>query len=257
MPQLGRMHQFKFKSDGLAQVPLGIYTYPVLQAADILLFRATHVPVGEDQVQHLEFCRDLAAKFNNQFNTDFFPLPVTIEGTNPSTTSFITMMMILVVVVVVVFVADLTKLRSLREPTKKMSKSDTDPLSRIELVDEPHAIERKLRKAVTDCESMVTYEPERRPGVATLVEIEAACRGDRDPDECAEEASLLRGEDTGEYKKHVARLLVEHLAPIRARYRELIDDRVYLRRVLDEGASRACHIAELNYQHVRRIVGMS
>lgn len=73
------MHQFKFKSDGLAQVPLGIYTYPVLQAADILLFKATHVPVGEDQVQHLEFCRDIVAKFNNQYQVDFFPSPITIE----------------------------------------------------------------------------------------------------------------------------------------------------------------------------------
>lgn len=80
MPQLGRMHQFKFKSDGLAQIPLGIYTYPVLQAADILLFKATHVPVGEDQVQHLEFTREIAIKFNNQYKVDFFPLPLTLEG---------------------------------------------------------------------------------------------------------------------------------------------------------------------------------
>jgi tryptophanyl-tRNA synthetase len=83
MPQLGRMHQFKFKSDGLAHVPLGVYTYPVLQAADILLYKATHVPVGEDQVQHLEFCRDIAAKFNKQFGQEFFPIPKTIEGFSP------------------------------------------------------------------------------------------------------------------------------------------------------------------------------
>jgi len=79
MPQLGRMHQFKFKSDGLAEVPLGLYTYPVLQAADILLFKATHVPVGEDQVQHLEMCRDIAIKFNNLYGT-YFPIPATIES---------------------------------------------------------------------------------------------------------------------------------------------------------------------------------
>lgn len=80
MPQLGRMHQFKFKSHGLAEVPLGLYTYPVLQAADILLFKATHVPIGEDQLQHLELCRDIALKFNNHYNTDFLPIPVPIEG---------------------------------------------------------------------------------------------------------------------------------------------------------------------------------
>jgi tryptophanyl-tRNA synthetase len=83
MPQLSRMHQFKTKSNGQAQIPLGIYTYPVLQVADILLFKATHVPVGEDQVQHLEFCRDLCAKFNKHYNTEFFPLPITIECNPP------------------------------------------------------------------------------------------------------------------------------------------------------------------------------
>ena len=81
MPALGRMHQFKFKSDGLAEVPLGLYTYPVLQAADILLYKATHVPVGEDQLQHIELCRDIAAKFNNAYNVDFFPSPASIAST--------------------------------------------------------------------------------------------------------------------------------------------------------------------------------
>ena len=80
MPQLGRMHQFKFKSDGLAEVPLGLYTYPVLQAADILLYKATHVPVGEDQQQHIELCRDIALKFNNSYGVDFFPVPATIAS---------------------------------------------------------------------------------------------------------------------------------------------------------------------------------
>ena len=80
MPRLGQMHQFKFKADGLAEAPLGLYVYPVLQAADIMLFKGTHVPVGDDQVQHLELCRDIAAKFNNQFKVKFFPEPVTIES---------------------------------------------------------------------------------------------------------------------------------------------------------------------------------
>ena len=80
MPQLGQMHQFKFKSDGIADTPLGLYTYPVLQAADILLYKGTHVPVGEDQLQHLELCRDIAAKFNNYYGVKYFPAPVAIES---------------------------------------------------------------------------------------------------------------------------------------------------------------------------------
>lgn len=229
MPQLGRMHQFKFKSDGLAQVPLGIYTYPVLQVADILLFKATHVPVGEDQVQHLEFSRDVAIKFNNQYQVDFFPAPITLES-------------------------EFTKLKSLRDPSKKMSKSDKDPMSRIELTDDAKQVELKLRKAVTDCESLVSYEPERRPGVSTLVDIEAACTG-REPEECVDEC-LLRGDDTGLYKKHVAGVLNQHLQPIRTKYEKLIADRAYLRRVLDEGAARAGEIAAANFKSIREIIGM-
>lgn len=153
------------------------------------------------------------------------------------------------------FKAELTKLRSLRDPGKKMSKSDKDPMSRIELSDDAKQVELKLRKAVTDCESLVSYEPERRPGVSTLVEIEAACTS-REPDECVEEC-LLRSEDTGAYKRHVAGVLNKHLQPIRVEYEKLVGDRVYLRRVLDEGARRASDIAEANYRAVRNLVGMS
>lgn len=150
--------------------------------------------------------------------------------------------------------AELTKIRSLREPSKKMSKSDKDPLSRIELTDEPKTIELKLRKAVTDCESLVSYEPERRPGVATLIDIEAGCTN-TDPEECAENA-LLRSEDTGAYKRHVAAVLVKHLQPVRAEYERLIRDRAYLRRMLDDGAQRASSIAEANFRQIRSIIGM-
>jgi tryptophanyl-tRNA synthetase len=128
-------------------------------------------------------------------------------------------------------------------------------MSRIELTDDPKSIEKKLRKAVTDSESVVSYEPERRPGVSTLVDIEAACSG-LDPEECVENA-LMRAEDTGEYKKHVARLLNAHLLPVRTRYERLIRDRAYLRRVLDEGSAKAAQIAEANYLDIRRIIGMS
>lgn len=150
--------------------------------------------------------------------------------------------------------AECTKIRSLRDPSKKMSKSDQDELSRIDITDEPTQIERKLRKAVTDCESFVSYEPERRPGVSTLVEIEAVCTG-LEVDECVE-ASFLRGDDTGQYKKHVAAVLIKHLQPIRLKYERLIRDREYLRRVLDEGARKAASIAQPNFEQIRSIVGM-
>lgn len=252
MPQLGRMHQFKFKSDGLAQIPLGVYTYPVLQAADILLFKATHIPVGEDQVQHLEFCRDLALKFNNYYKTDFFPVPNTLEGRfYPSFSNSISVVSLLKRDYL--HEGEFAKIRSLRDPTKKMSKSDADEMSRIDLTDEPNVITKKIRKAVTDSQSLITYEPTSRPGVSTLVEIESACTG-VEPDEIVEQC-LLNAYDTGEYKKHVANVLVKHLEPIRLKYNKLMADKKYLRQVLDKGASKAQEIAANNYAQILDIIG--
>lgn len=230
MPQLGRMHQFKFKTDGLAEVPLGLYTYPVLQAADILLYKTTHVPVGEDQVQHIELCRDIALKFNHFYGVDFFPTPVTLA-------------------------TDLKRLKSLRDPSKKMSKSDRDTSSYIQITDPPELITKKIRKAVTDFNSNVTYEPDTRPGVATLVDIDSAC-SDRDPEEIVE-ACMLSALTTGEYKKDVANRLIEHLKPIQRKYLELMGDKTYLRQLLDEGADKANTIAADTYRSVREITGMS
>lgn len=229
MPQLGRMHQFKFKSDGLAEVPLGLYTYPVLQAADILLYKATHVPVGEDQQQHIELCRDIALKFNNSYGVDFFPVPATIA-------------------------TDLKRLKSLRDPSKKMSKSDKDQNSYIQLTDPAELIIKKMRKAVTDSNSHVTYEPEARPGVSTLLDIDAACT-DNYPEEIVEDC-MLRALDTGEYKKEVAERLIEHLKPIQRKYTALMSDKAYLKKLLDEGAVKANEIAAGTYDDVCTIVGM-
>jgi tryptophanyl-tRNA synthetase len=228
MPQLGRMHQFKFKSDGLAEVPLGLYTYPVLQAADILLFKGTHVPVGEDQLQHLELCREIALKFNNFYDVKYFPLPTAIE-------------------------TSLTRLKSLRDPAKKMSKSDADQSSRIELTDPPELVRKKLRKAVTDSKGSITYDPEKRPGVSTLIDIDAACTN-RDPDEIVEYC-MLNALDTGLYKKEVAETLIKHIGPIQQKYLELINDKAYLRKILDDGAHRANEIASKNYKEITQIIG--
>jgi tryptophanyl-tRNA synthetase len=134
-----------------------------------------------------------------------------------------------------------------------MSKSDADQNSRIELTDLPEVIEKKLRKAVTDLNSVVSYDREKRPGVSTLIDIESACT-DRDPEEIIQDP-LLKSMDTGLYKKHVASILVKHLEPIQAKYLELINDKAKLRRLLDDGAHKANQIAEKNYKEICKIVG--
>lgn len=228
VPQLSRMHQFKSKSDGLAEIPLGLFTYPVLQAADIMLFRGTHVPVGEDQLQHLELCRNIADKFNKAYATDFFPLPVPIES-------------------------EFTRLKSLRDPSKKMSKSEPDAGSRIELVDPPELIEKKIKKSITDSMRLISYDPMARPGVSTLIDLEAACTGLL-PEEIAERC-LLEATDKAEYKKHVSKVLVDFLRPIQHKYFKLINDKKYLDIVLNDGARKANLIAEKNFRQICRIIG--
>ena len=135
-----------------------------------------------------------------------------------------------------------------------MSKSDTDANSYIQLTDPEETIARKIRKAVTDSTSRVTYEPESRPGVATLIDIDAACSG-REPEEIAEACELM-AMDTGEYKREVAARLSEHLGPIQKKYLQLIGDKGYLRSLLDSGAEKANTIAAGTYGDVCRIVGM-
>ncbi len=228
LPQLSRMHQVKSKTEGMLEIPLGVFTYPVLQTADILLFKATHVPVGEDQLQHLELCRSIASKFNNFYKQEYFPMPKAIES-------------------------EFTRLKSLRDPTKKMSKSDADQNSRIELTDSADLIIKKIRKAVTDSESTISYDPENRPGVSTLLEIESACT-DQEVDDIVEYC-YLNAMNTGEYKKRVAEKLIETLKPIQSEYRSLINNKDYLRQTLNDGALKANQIAEKNYYEILKIIG--
>ena len=144
-------------------------------------------------------------------------------------------------------------MKSLRDPTKKMSKSDPDSNGRIQLTDSADLITRKLRKAVTDSTSLVSYDPVERPGVSTLIEIESACTG-ADPDEIADQC-LLGALDTGEYKQRVARVLTAHLAPIQKKYIDLMMNKEYLKKVLNNGAKRANEIAEPNFNEFMKIVG--
>jgi tryptophanyl-tRNA synthetase len=217
---LNRMTQFKDKAGKHREnVSAGLYVYPALMAADILAYRATHVPVGEDQKQHLELARDIAAKFNNDFgDADFFPLPEPLIG-GPA-----------------------PRVMSLRDGTRKMSKSDPSDMSRINLTDDADAIANKIRKARTDPEPLPeTVEGlEERPEARNLVGIYAALAGISAEAVVAEFA----GKGFGVFKPALAELAVSHLTPITAEMSRLMADPAEIDRVLGDGANRAAALAE-------------
>ncbi|MFN3815399.1 tryptophan--tRNA ligase [Brevundimonas sp.] len=228
---LDRMTQFKEKSGKHKErASVGLYTYPVLQAADILLYKATEVPVGEDQKQHLELTRDIAAKFNNDFGVPgFFPLPdPLIQG--PA-----------------------TRVMSLRDGQAKMSKSDPSDQSRINLTDDADAIAGKIRKSKTDMGVMP--EPgealDDRPEVKNLIAIYAALS-----DQTREQVTAeFAGQGFGVFKPKLAELAVSSLAPVTAEMRRLMDDPAEIDRVLQSGAERAAEIADPVVDEVKKIVG--
>jgi tryptophanyl-tRNA synthetase len=228
---LDRMTQFKEKTGKNKQgASVGLYTYPVLQAADILLYKATHVPVGEDQKQHLELTRDIAGKFNNDFGVPgFFPLtePV-IEGPG-------------------------ARVMSLRDGLSKMSKSDPSDQSRINLLDDADTIVQKIRRARTDPAPLpVTVEGlANRPEAANLVAIYAAVAGMSDQAVLDE----FGGKGFGDFKPALAERLVETLSPVSDRMRRLIADPAQIDRILAAGAERARQIAAPILAETKRIVG--
>ena len=213
---LNRMTQFKEKSGKNKEAaPVGLYAYPVLMAADIIGYHATHVPVGEDQKQHLELARDIAGAFNRAYKEDFFPLPEPL------------------------IMGAATRVMSLKDGTKKMSKSDPSDLSRITLTDDADAIASKIRKAQTDSTPGITYEPEARPAIANLLTIFAALT-DRTPQDIAAEYATAQN---SAFKGALAELAVEKLAPITARMRELMSDHTTLDAILKTGTEKARSIA--------------
>jgi tryptophanyl-tRNA synthetase len=239
MGWLNRMTQFKEKAGkDKENASVGLFSYPTLMAADILVYRATHVPVGDDQKQHLELTRDIAAKFNNDFapriaelglGESYFPLtePV-IEG--PA-----------------------TRVMSLRDGSKKMSKSDPSDLSRINLTDSPDDIVKKIRKAKTDPEPLpgTVEELRQRPEAENLVGIYAALAG-------TGKAEVIRdfaGRPFSDFKPALADLAVEKLAPINSQMRRLMADPGHVDAILANGAARARAIAEQTMREVRSIVG--
>jgi tryptophanyl-tRNA synthetase len=228
---MNRMTQFKDKAGkNRENASLGLYAYPALMAADILVYHATHVPVGEDQKQHLELTRDVAIKFNNDFGVDFFPVvePV-IEGAA-------------------------TRVMSLRDGTAKMSKSDPSDMSRINLTDDADTIARKLRRAKTDPEPLGADLDalSGRPEARNLVNIYAAL-ADMTP---AAVAAEYAGKPFSEFKPALADLAVAKLAPISAEMARLMDDPAEIDRILGRGAERAAAIARPILQKTYDIVGM-
>ncbi len=237
---LNRMTQFKDKAGkDRENASVGLYDYPVLMAADILLYRATHVPVGEDQKQHLELARDIAQKFNNDFaelitrngynDGVFFPLPEPLIS-GPA-----------------------TRVMSLRDGAKKMSKSDASDYSRINLSDDAEAIAQKVRKAKTDPEPLPSEEAglAGRPEAANLIGIYAALSG-RGKDDVLSE---FGGANFSAFKNALVDLAVAKLSPITAEMRRITNDPAYIDGVLRDGARRAREIAQPNMDAVKDIVG--
>lgn len=223
--QLNRMTQFKDKSDK-AGSNLGLYSYPVLMAADILLFRADAVPIGEDQKQHLELTRDLVERFNHRFG-DEFPMPEPIIPKKGA------------------------RVMSLQDPTAKMSKSDPDESSRILILDDPDTIRKRLKRAVTDSETEVRYDWAKKPGISNLIEIMSLFT---DASVASIEADYGSG-GYGKFKEAVAEAVVAGLAPLRSAYEEMDDAEVA--RLMQRGALDARTRAEGFQQAVRRRVGLS
>ncbi|XP_041986265.1 tryptophan--tRNA ligase, mitochondrial isoform X2 [Aricia agestis] len=209
--RLAHLPQFKEKSATMKEVPMGLLLYPVLQAADILLYRGTHVPAGADQLQHLQVASQLVRTFHHRYG-QLFPTPRPILPDELC-----------------------ERIKSLRDPTKKMSKSDSDSKSRILLSDSDDTIKLKIRKAVTDFNPEVSYCESSRPGVSNLVALHCLAAG-LVPEEAVLQAEGLT---TAQYKREVAAALVEHLRPVRERALQLLRRPALLRDVLRSGATRA------------------
>jgi tryptophanyl-tRNA synthetase len=224
--QLQRMTQFKDKTakggEGAARV--GLFTYPVLQAADILLYDTNFVPVGSDQRQHLELCRDVAGRFNHLYG-DTFVIP---DAAIPKVGGLV---------------------MDLQDPTKKMSKSRSSPQGKVLLLEAPEAITKKIKRAVTDNEAEVRFDREAKPGVANLLELLAVATG-RTPDEVAADYTQY-----GPLKADTAAAVVEFLRPVQTRCRELLDDPGYVEDVLAKGADKAQAVAASTLARARDAMG--
>ncbi|WP_319381873.1 tryptophan--tRNA ligase [Thiomicrorhabdus sp.] len=230
MGELNRMTQFKDKSQKHAQnINVGLFDYPVLMAADILLYQAEMVPVGADQKQHLELTRDLAIRYNNRFDKELFKVP---EPFIPPSTSG-------------------GRIMSLQDPLSKMSKSDENKDSLIALLDEPKTIIKKFKKAVTDSGNEIYYDPENKPGVSNLLTIYSVISG-KSIDEVVQH---FEGKMYGHLKVELGELVVDYLQPIQQNFHEIRNDEAHLRAILKQGAERAREQAQATLRSVHETIG--
>ncbi|MGN6598238.1 MAG: tryptophan--tRNA ligase [Actinomycetes bacterium] len=228
MGEASRMTQFKDKTakGGADRATVGLFTYPILQAADILLYQAARVPVGEDQRQHLELTRDLAQRFNTRFGRAFtMPEPHIVKDT--------------------------AKITDLQDPTSKMSKSASSPAGIIDLLDDPARSAKKIRSAVTDTGREIHFDPEAKPGISNLLSIYSALTGRT----VAELEADYDGRGYGDLKKDLAEVVVDFVTPFRARTLELLEDHAALDDVLAQGATRARTVAAATLERVYDLIG--
>jgi len=225
MGELKRMTQFKDKSEGKESVRVGLFTYPVLMAADIVLYDAARVPVGDDQRQHLELAREVAVRFNHRFG-DVLAVP---EAAIPAAGA---------------------RVMDLQHPERKMSKSVNSPLGTVLVLDDPATITRKVKKAVTDTDNEVRYDPAKKPGLSNLLELLALSTG-RTPDDVANDY-----ERYGDLKADTAEALVELLRPLQTRRAELAADPGAVPAMLARGAAKATEVAAATYGRAAEAVGL-
>lgn len=223
--QLQRMTQFKDKAQRTKEVEAGLLNYPILMAADILLYNASYVPVGEDQRQHIEFTRDLAQRFNSRYS-DTFVIP---EIMAPKVGA---------------------RIMSLQDPEKKMSKSDPDPNSYVLILDSEKDTEKKIKRAVTDSLGIIKYSDEQK-GLKNLIDIYSVFTK-KTPDEIVKE---FEGKGYGEFKGAVAEVVNDGMRPIRERFNEIRNDKAYLESVYRDGADKARSIAYKTMSKVHRKMG--
>jgi len=227
MGELNRMTQFKEKSKRYNEnINAGLYTYPILMASDILLYQADLVPVGADQKQHLELTRDLAQRFNSRYS-DTFTIP---EPFIPKIGA---------------------RIMSLQDPTKKMSKSDTDLNNVITLLDNPDIIRKKLKRAVTDSGKRILFDPEKRLGVANLINLYSGLSGL----EISAIESHFEGKMYSDLKIELSELIIDILKPIQIEYQKLMGDRTFLDSIMENGRKKANKIANKTLRKVYKKIG--
>ncbi len=227
--RLNKMTQFKSKSlNKENKINLGLFIYPVLMAADILLYKANIVPVGEDQIQHIEFTRDLVLLFNNCFNSQYFPMPEFFTN------------------------SEFARIMNLKDANQKMSKSSSSELGKISMLDSKENIYKKIKKAKTDNLSYISYDKEKRLEVSNLINIFSSISG-ISKDKIVQNYTNA---GMGKFKENLAELLIEHLSIIQKNYKELMNNLDYLKSLMSYGNRKAQEIATQNYNDIKSLIGL-